>query len=297
MGVIENFDILSVGVSSVKITMTRNIVVSDRYSTYDVIENYKETGETFFKKVDDQEQNTFYRLVSNNKDTGYHKFTETDGTQIATISYSQGGTGNTTSTVTLYMYYETVHKNYGWGTPKIDEIESSYSQKTGTKTQNSSTKVRVEKNGWTDTPPTNEYGKEIYKYKIYTYTWRDTGTSTSESSEVSSSKTFYPHPASFSFINCTAGNKWRVDEGINSLITNINSFQGYAKQRMAWKKWPEPISNLEDCPSLFNSDKKISAAQLNAVYEYLGKTTSYQSGEKLSAAMLNGIADLINDKE
>ena len=100
--------------------------------------------------------------------------------------------------------------------------------------------------------------------------------------------TYYKSPATFNFANCERGNQWRVDAGINSLITNINSFPAYATQWKAWKYQ----SNPSHCPSF---DSPLSANNLNSIYAYVGKTGNFNPGDPISAAMFNGLADVINN--
>lgn len=208
-------------------------------------------------------------------------------------SYIRRGEGTKQGEVYFEVQRHIVVDAYSWELESNNTIITTWHQKAidSIYEQNASTKVIIKK----EISKTVVNDRETkYEYQVEKYTWKSKRIT---KTTLYDNKTdyYYPHPASFSFTNCVAGNKWRIDEGINSLITNINSFQGYAKQRMAWKG--QATAELDDCPSLFNSDNRISAVQLNAVYKYLGKTTSYQSGEKLSAAMLTGIADLINDKE
>lgn len=100
--------------------------------------------------------------------------------------------------------------------------------------------------------------------------------------------TYYKSPAAFNFANCERGQKWRVDDGIDSLITNINSFPAYATQWKAWKHQSNPSS----CPSF---DSPLSANNLNSIYAYVGKTGNFNPGDPISAAMFNGLADVINN--
>lgn len=99
--------------------------------------------------------------------------------------------------------------------------------------------------------------------------------------------TYYKSPATFNFENCESGKQWRVDYGINSLITNINSFPAYATQWKAWKYQSNPSS----CPSF---DSPLSANNLNQIYTYVGLTGNFSSGDPISADMFKGLANAIN---
>lgn len=100
-------------------------------------------------------------------------------------------------------------------------------------------------------------------------------------------KNIFPRPAEFTFINCSSGNQWELDKGINSLITNIEEFSDYATQ---WKAWKEQYT-ASICPQF---DSPISAGQLNNIYIYVGSTSRYKTGDQVSAAMFNNLASIIN---
>ena len=138
-----------------------------------------------------------------------------------------------------------------------------------------------------------------YIYGVYevigVYPWQDDSEGWQEGRhELSFS--FYTHPKEFIFNNCESNKQWQVDKGINSLLTNMLEFQGYATQ---WKYWK--IQNdtgsfgnvaTDPCP---NWDSPLSAKCLTSIYNYLGNSTTYVSGTKISAAMFNNLAALINN--
>lgn len=101
-------------------------------------------------------------------------------------------------------------------------------------------------------------------------------------------KDIYPRPANFTFNNCESGKQWKVDEGINSLITNIQDFYLYATQ---WKSWKQQ-SAANQCSQF---DSPISAARMNEISNYVGASGSYSQGDKVSAAMFNNLASAINN--
>lgn len=131
----------------------------------------------------------------------------------------------------------------------------------------------------------------IILYLVYSYwekidgDWEEIDTYVEESSE----KIFYTQPEKFVFINCESGKQWLVENGINSLITNIEDF---ADAATAWKKWKNQ-SSQSSCPSFFSNDK-ITATQMNAVYQYVGLSEKWNSGDQISAAMFNNLANQIN---
>ena len=104
---------------------------------------------------------------------------------------------------------------------------------------------------------------------------------------------FYPRPPKFLFDNCAPGNKWRVDKGINAkaedggLIHNLTDFQSYANQWRAWK-------DQESYTSTPSFDSPLSASCINSIYESLGKSGGYVSGNRIKAEMFNNLADIIN---
>ena len=108
---------------------------------------------------------------------------------------------------------------------------------------------------------------------------------------------FYTHPKEFSFGDkCKPNEQWQVDKGINSLLTNMLEFQGYATQWKYWKIQNDTGSfgnvTIDPCP---NWDSPLSAKRLTSIYNYLGNSTTYVSGTKISAAMFNNLATLINN--
>lgn len=135
-----------------------------------------------------------------------------------------------------------------------------------------------------------ESGGYRYWYKVYEIIYIQDWILYNEN-EFSITKTFiyYKSPAAFNFENCVSGKQWRVDSGINSLITNINSFPAYATQ---WKAWKDQPNLSSPCPSF---DSPLSANNLNSIYAYVGKTENFNPGDPISAAMFNDLADAINN--
>lgn len=131
--------------------------------------------------------------------------------------------------------------------------------------------------------------KTIYIYDIYT---RETSyTDWTEYTFLNDSKSFYPRQKNFTFNNCSSGRQWLVESGINSLITNIESFKYYATQ---WRAWKNQGTSSGACPSFF-SNNTLTATQLNSVYRYVKGTQPWSAGQEVSAAMFNDLATTINN--
>lgn len=135
------------------------------------------------------------------------------------------------------------------------------------------------------------YKQEWYREKTEGWPeWTDNWIIVSENESVTQTVgTYYKSPAKFDFKNCERGKQWRVDAGINSLITNINSFPDYATQ---WKAWKDQPNLSSPCPSF---DSPLSANNLNSIYAYVRKTGNFNPGDPISAAMFNSLADVINN--
>lgn len=108
----------------------------------------------------------------------------------------------------------------------------------------------------------------------------------------SSSFSFYAPPSNFTFTNCATGKQWKIDAGLNSLITNISDFPLHAQK---YKQWEHQTSQSA-CPSFFpsGSGSKLTATNLNAVYNYVKGTQPYSAGTKISAEMFNALASATN---
>lgn len=147
-----------------------------------------------------------------------------------------------------------------------------------------------------DPTPQSDGSYAVYKYPYYReekYEWPEWTDNwiiiSSNESVTQTVGTYYKSPAKFDFMDCVSGKQWRVDAGINSLITNINSFPDYATQ---WKAWKDQPNLSSPCPSF---DSPLSANNLNSIYAYVGKTGNFNPGDPISAAMFNGLADVINN--
>lgn len=126
-----------------------------------------------------------------------------------------------------------------------------------------------------------------YYYQVVQTITNYTTTSSTLTQTLSGNDILYPRPANFTFNNCESGKQWKVDEGINSLITNIQDFYLYATQ---WKSWKQQ-SAASQCSQF---DSPISAVRMNEINNYVGASGSYSQGDKVSAVMFNNLASAIN---
>ena len=213
-------------------------------------------------------------------------FTTTGGTSSnSPCNYTMGGTGNSIYTLKATLTYNYSTGYYGWvfissrsNTNKTsvpdDVIGDTYKYE-----------YEIDKR-WT------EDGETYYNYTRYYYETEKKYNVINASASISKTLTFYPHPVTFTFANCVSGKTWKIDNGLNSLITNINDFQKYAQQ---WKSW-KGQSSASTCPSFFDSSNCITAVQMNAVYDYVvNKKDLWNSGDEISAAMFNDLATAINN--
>lgn len=213
--------------------------------------------------------------------------------ETSPCSYTRGGGGNDTYSLTAVLKTEYTITEYGWKLEKTSyktfETDQGRSYSNFTKTSKTEYEFM-------------EKDESGYAYRVLEYSWavtdKDTDIQTS-----TSYVNFYPHPAKFAFNNCIPGEPWKIEDGINSLITNITEFQGQAQQRKNWKYQ----SSQAKCPSFFNSDNIMTRNQMNAVYRYVKETGSnveeFKKEDKkgnriyhpISAKMFNDLADIINE--
>ena len=147
---------------------------------------------------------------------------------------------------------------------------------------------KTEKVSYGPYPQTDLQGNVIgYYYQVVQTITNYTTTSSTLTQTLSDNDILYPRPANFTFNNCESGKQWKVDEGINSLITNIQDFYLYATQ---WKSWKQQ-SAASQCPQF---DSPISAAQMNEINNYVSASGSYSKGDQVSAVMFNSLASAIN---
>lgn len=109
---------------------------------------------------------------------------------------------------------------------------------------------------------------------------------------ISNSITLYTKTDKFYFGNgqsISAGTKWNVQEGIQTIMPNIYNFND---QATAWKRWKNQ-SAVTAC-SAFQAGK-LSAAMLNNAYAYLGQSSTYKSKDRISAAMFSGLEKILNE--
>lgn len=202
--------------------------------------------------------------------------------------YTRGGEGKTQYKITGTLSYTKINKEWqrkfvDWDYVIYDHAEYGY----GIREIVSGNSITVYE--YYDRHE-DELGNYTYIYYVeyYELVYKETSR---EELEVSKSFNFYPHPAEFKFTGCTSGATWKIDDGLNSLITNIEEFQPQAQQ---WKSWKNQ-SAASACPSFANSEGYLAALSMNSVYNYVGKGTPWKSGDEISAAMFNDLAAAINN--
>ena len=194
--------------------------------------------------------------------------------------------GNEKLTVKGIYQYKRIITQYYWGTKYYyDDVNRSYGgdyfyQYDDLRLYD----YRYRYELWNETPDENGF----YHYRVFKYD-KKVSTSTQTLEKVVS-KSFFGPPLDFTFNNCTKNEKWKITESISTLITNINDFQKEAKK---WKQWKDQSTPKEDCPS-FSDGTYLSANQLNAIYKYVGLSSSYKKGDRVTALMFNTLADRIN---
>ena len=151
---------------------------------------------------------------------------------------------------------------------------------------------------WEDTDEIDRWEQGDPNRWTFTYYRRyvSAGSGSTSSNSNSASFNFYPSPQQFTFNNCTSGEQWRIDYGINSLIDNIRDFQQYATQYKHYKYGNPKNSNSligqELCPDWASP---LSAVNLNSIYTYIGHSGGFSPGDKVAASMFNDAANIINE--
>lgn len=202
--------------------------------------------------------------------------------------YTRGGKGTTQYKITGTLSYTKINKKWqreflDWDYAIYDYAKYGYS--VYEKVSGKSITVYEYYDRQEDESGNYTY---IYYVEYYELVYKETSR---EELEVSKSFYFYPHPVEFKFIGCTSGASWKIDDGLNSLITNIEEFYSQAQQ---WKSWKNQ-SAAGACPSFANSEGYLAANSMNSVYNYVGKGTPWESGDEISAAMFNDLATAINN--
>lgn len=122
----------------------------------------------------------------------------------------------------------------------------------------------------------------------YQWSWYTYSRTVIEYGSRTATLTIYTPPLNFSFLNCASGNTWKVEDGLQSLITNIKDFQTYATIK---KKWLAQSDNVSTCPSWASP---LTAENINSLYAYVGGSSSYSAGDTITAAMFNNLAAALN---
>lgn len=239
---------------------------------------------------------TTLRSVSGvNSATGGNNY---GGTVTGTYTRVEGTDGPTAHTVTLTCYYNVLQRSRQWETsygswieygppapyengigyfaPFISQITTTY--------------------GYYYYPVYNSTTQAYDAYRLPVYrqdlsdwgNWTSWETVSSNNALTQTVGTYYKSPTNFTFNNCSSGQKWKVNEGLQSLITNIYDYPNFATQ---WKAWSTQ-SSVSSCPT-FNKGN-LSASNLNSIYNYVNGTTPYSSGQTVAASMFNNLASAIN---
>ena len=221
------------------------------------------------------------------------------GTVTGTYTRVNGTDGPTAHTVTLTCYYNVLQRSRQWepaygswqqyGPPAVYMNGSGYfapftSQITTTSgyyyypVYNSTTQVY-----------------DAYRIPVYRQDLSDWGSWTSWEAVSSNNTltqtvgTYYKSPASFTFNNCSSGQQWKVNDGLQSLITNIYDFPDYATQ---WRYWIEQSNLSGPCPIWTKGS--LTASNLNSIHDYVVTGKTYSSKQIVSADMFNSLATKIN---
>lgn len=279
MATIKTFNITQVGLDSVNFTHSAN-----NYT-------YTKTDGSDFKRTKERRtENLSWKFSTIGGDSS----SIGGDPQTSTCSYARGGSGNDTYLLTAVLTTNYTITKHDWKLVKTSykTFETDQGQSYSDFTKTSKTEYEF-----------MEKDESGYAYEVREYSWatksKDEGIQTS-----TGQINFYPHPAKFTFNNCIPGEPWKIEDGINSLITNITDFQGQAQQRKNWKYQ----SSQAKCPSFFNDDNIMTRNQMNAVYRYVKETSGnveeFEKEDKnrnpiyhpISAKMFNDLADIINEK-
>lgn len=219
------------------------------------------------------------------------------GTVTGTYTRVEGTDGPTAHTVSLTCYYNVLQRSREWetyygdwqpyGPPAlfmngVGYFTSFIEEVTTTAgyqyypVYNSTTQVY------------DAYRIPVYRQDLSDWgSWTSWETVSSNNALTQTVGTYYKSPKNFTFNHCSSGQKWKVNEGLQSLITNIYDFSDYATQ---WKAW-DTQSSVSSCPN-FNRGN-LSASNLNSIYNYVNGTSPYSSGEIVAASMFNNLASAI----
>lgn len=224
------------------------------------------------------------------------------GSVTGTYTRVAGSDGPTKHTVELTCYYDVMQRTRSWefvgygqwqqsvgppsmvGTIPIANYYYEYLPSNGT-----SGYILVG-----DSIPQSDGSYRVYQYPFYRekeYDWSawTSWSIVSSKSVTQTAGTYYKSPANFTFNNCSSGQKWKVNDGLQSLITNIYDFTDYATQ---WRYWMEQSNLSGPCPAWAKSS--LTANNLNSIHDYVVTGKTYSSKQIVSADMFNSLATKIN---
>lgn len=141
---------------------------------------------------------------------------------------------------------------------------------------------------WTDVLSYN--GAYMYELAYYRWgSWKDDYLNLDTIS-------VYTHPDTFHFKSDgtppAPNDRWNVTQGLKTLFTNFEYFNGAATAKKRWEKQ----SGVGEC-SAFPDTGVLSAQNLNDAYEYLDidQDKKFQSGQIIAASMFSALEDAINN--
>lgn len=214
--------------------------------------------------------------ASYNSSTGVYNFSISGLTAgsaqtiIATVFYDV----YTTSYDTVYFFY---HNGVLAEGTSLSRMASRY--------------IEYEDRGQT-MEPTKADNYDASYGAAYFYTRQKPVTNKTGSGSNSAHKTCYTKPATFTFAGTTVpieNRKWLVSSGIQSLITNIYSFNTEVKKR---NNWIAQSSNGASCNAFQKGN--LSASMFSTAYSAVGSKFNYKTGDIITAKMFTDLAAAFN---
>lgn len=117
--------------------------------------------------------------------------------------------------------------------------------------------------------------------------------------DIESINSFYLHPFPtsseqenyFLFTYSNTEYKWEILKPITSLITNLNDFLIYLK---SFYRWINQTKNENSIENLSFGIKHLTASNINSIFEILGSTKKYSSGDYVQKSMFNELEQSFN---
>ena len=223
--------------------------------------------------------------VSSGSNSSTASYNSNTGRYSFSISGLKAGSAQTITVTAHYNIYTTSRYTVYYFYANGNLIE-------GTNLSNmASTYINYEDRGYT-MDPTKADNYTASSGAAYFYTRQESSTNYTGSGSDSVSKTCYTKPATFTFAGTTAAiedRKWLVSSGIQSLITNIYSFNTEVKKR---NNWLAQSSNGASCSAFQKGN--LSASMLSTAYSAVGRTSPYKTGDTVTAKMFTDLAAAFN---